>query len=186
MNGAYTLGEVDFASAMASADRLIASYRCTAPGAVRYVSKLPVLPTLPFSDMMACWNGAYAGPLVSVTRLSAWKLLASVGLPTAAATDLYQSGEIVADVPMTGIILPALSCFTSDRNVASAGPSASVRITSGCAATILSASVRNVLACRSRLSLAASVMPALPIAVMAGWMKVWEPMSLPNASATSS
>ena len=35
MNGAYTLGEVDLASTIASADRLIASYRCTAPGAVR-------------------------------------------------------------------------------------------------------------------------------------------------------
>ena len=35
MNGAYTLGTVDLASTMASAARLIPSYRCTAPGAVR-------------------------------------------------------------------------------------------------------------------------------------------------------
>ena len=96
---------------------------------------------------------------------------------------MYQSGEIVADVPMTGIILPPLSCFTSDRNVASAGPSASVKITSGCAATILSASVRNVFADRSRVSFATRVWPALPIEVMAGLMNVWDPMSLPNASA---
>ena len=96
----------------------------------------------------------YEGPLVSVTRLSAWKLLASVDAPIAAATDFCQSGEIVADVPMTGIILPPLSCLTSDRKVASAGPSASVKITSGCAATILSASVRNVFADRSRVSFA--------------------------------
>ena len=147
------------------------------------MSKLPVLPTLPFSDSRPAGTAAYAGPLVSVTRLSAWKLLASVDAPTAAATDLYQSGEIVADVPMTGIILPPLSCFTSDRNVASAGPSASVKITSGCAATILSASVRNVVADRSSVSFATRVWPALPIEVMAGLMNVWDPMSLPNASA---
>ena len=35
MNGAYTLGDVDLASTIASAARLIPSYRCTAPGAVR-------------------------------------------------------------------------------------------------------------------------------------------------------
>ncbi len=33
--GAYTLGTVDFASTIASAARLIPSYKCTAPGAVR-------------------------------------------------------------------------------------------------------------------------------------------------------
>ena len=74
-----------------------------------------------------------------MTRSSAWKLLASVEAPIAAATDLYQSGEIVADAPITGMNLLPSSCSTSQRNVASAGPSASVKITSGCAATILSA-----------------------------------------------
>ena len=84
---------------------------------------------------------------------------------------------------MTGIIFPPLSCFTSDRNVASVGPSASVRITSGCAAMIFSASVRKLDAFRSSVSLAAKVIPALPIALIAGWMKVCDPISLPNASA---
>ena len=110
--------------------------------------------------------------------------MASVDAPIAAATDLYQSGEMSAEVPMTGIILPPLSCLTSDRNVASVGPSASVRITSGCAETILSASVRKLDAFRSSVSLAARVIPALPIALMAGWMNVCDPMSLPKASAT--
>src|ERR1700704_970348 len=116
---------------MASAARLMPSYGCPAPGAVRYVEKLPVLPTFPFSALSAVANGWYDGPEDSTTRLSAEKFEASVPLPTAAATDLYQSGEIVAEVPITGIILPLLSCLTSDRNAASVGPSASVMITSG-------------------------------------------------------
>jgi len=58
-----------------------------------------------------------------------------------------------------------------------------VRITSGCAETILSASVRKLDAFRSSVSLAARVSPALLTALMAGWMKVCDPMSLPNASA---
>ena len=103
--------------------------------------------------------------------------------PTAAATDLYQSGEIVAEVPITGIILPPLSCLTSDRNAASVGPSASVMITSGLAAAIDAASVRNVFAFRSRVWLETSVIPAFLIAAMAGPTNVCDPMSLPNASA---
>ena len=58
-----------------------------------------------------------------------------------------------------------------------------MRITSGCAVTILSASVRKLDADRSSVSLATRVSPALLIALMAGWMKVCDPMSLPNASA---
>src|SRR5579864_4143585 len=106
--------------------------------------------------MIAVWNGVYAGPLVAVTRLSAWKLVASVDAPIAAATDLYQSGEMSADVPMTGIIVPPLSCLTS---------------------------VRKVLACRFSVSFATSDSPALLMELMAGAMNVWDPMSLPKASA---
>ena len=116
--------------------------------------------------------------------MSAEKSFASVLAPTAADTDLNQSGEIVAEVPITGIILPPLSCLTSDRNAASVGPSASVRITSGLEATIAAASVRNVVALRSSVWLATSVSPAFLIAAIAGAMNVCEPMSLPNASAT--
>ena len=97
---------------------------------------------------------------------------------------MNQSGEIVAEVPITGIILPPFSCLTSDRNAASVGPSASVRITSGLLFTIRAASVRNVVALRSSVSLAASVSPAFLIAAIAGATKVCDPMSLPNASAT--
>ena len=104
--------------------------------------------------------------------------------PIAADTDLNQSGEIVAEVPITGIILPSLSCLTSERNAASVAPSASVRITSGLDMTIASASVRKVVALRSSVWLDVSVSPAFLIAAIAGLMNVCEPMSLPNASAT--
>ena len=59
---------------------------------------------------------------MSTTRLSARKLCDSALAPTAAETDLYQSGEMVADVPITGIVLPPFCCLTSDRKAASAGP----------------------------------------------------------------
>ena len=97
---------------------------------------------------------------------------------------MNQSGEIVAEVPITGIILPPLSCLTSERNAASVGPSASVRITSGLDAAIAAASVRNVFALRSRVWLETSFRPAFLIAAIAGAMNVCEPMSLPKASAT--
>src|SRR5579863_1274578 len=180
MSALNTVGLVLFDSIIASAARLIPSYRCTAPGAVRYVEKSPVLPTLPFSANIAFEKALYAGPLVSVTRLSARKFDESVFAPTAADTDLYQSGEIVAEVPIMGGSLPPFSCLTSERNVASGEPSASVRITSGWAATIFAASVRNVLALRSSVWLATSVWPAFLIAEIAGAMNVCEPMSLPN------
>ncbi len=48
---------------------------------------------------------------------------------------------------------------------------------------IASASVRNVVAFRSRLWLVVRVIPAFLSALIAGWMKVCDPMSLPNASA---
>jgi hypothetical protein len=47
-----------FAATIASAARLMPSYRCTAPGAVRYVLKLPVFPALPFSAKIAVLNAA--------------------------------------------------------------------------------------------------------------------------------
>src|ERR1035441_6831931 len=152
MEGPNTAAEVLCDAIIASAARLIPSYRCTAPGAVRYVEKSPVLPTLPFSAKIALEKTRNDGPAVSTTRLSARKLDASVLPPIAAETDLNQSGEIVAEVPITGITLPPLSCFTSDRKAASVGPSASVRITSGLALTICAASVRNVFALRSSVS----------------------------------
>ena len=115
--------------------------------------------------------------------MSAEKFGASVEAPTAAATDLYQSGEIVAEVPMTGIILPPLSCLTSDRKAASVGPRASVMITSGLAAATAAASVRNVVALRSRVWLETSCIPAFLMAAIAGATNVCDPMSLPKASA---
>jgi hypothetical protein len=121
---------------------------------------------------------------VSTTRLSARKLCDSTLAPTAAETALYQSGEIVADVPMIGIVLPPFCCLSSDRNAASAGPRASVRITSGCAARIFAASVRNVVALRSRVSFATSDSWAFLMAATAGPTNVCDPMSFPNASAT--
>jgi hypothetical protein len=139
---------------------------------------------LPFSASIALANAENAGPLLSVIRLSAWNSPASVLPPTALETDLNQSGEIVADVPITGIILPPLSCLTSVRNEASVGPRASVRITSGFESTIFAASVRNVVALRSRVWLDTSCSPAFLMAAIAGAMNVCEPMSLPKASAT--
>jgi hypothetical protein len=56
-------------------------------------------------------------------------------------------------------------------------------IASGWDWTIASASVRNVVAVRSSAWLVVSVMPAFFSAEMAGWMKVCEPMSFPNARA---
>ncbi len=73
---------------------------------------------------------------------------------------------------MIGIIVPPLSCLISANNVGSALPSASVMIASGCAATIFAASVLNVVACRSSVSLATSCSPALAIEAIAGWMNV--------------
>ena len=66
-----------------------------------------------------------------MTRLSARKSEVRFEAPIAFDTVEYQAGSIVAEVPTTGIIFPPLSCFTSERNVASDGPSASVKITCG-------------------------------------------------------
>src|SRR6266700_3069468 len=184
MSGPYTLGLVLFDMIMARAARLIPSYRCTPPGALRYVVKLPVVPgTLPCWARSAAENAWNAGPLVSVTRLSAWKSDANVPAPTAAAAALKNGGEMAPDVPMTGIILPPLSCWISENRVGSAGPRASVMIASGWDWTIASASVRNVVAFRSSVWSVARVIPAFFSAPMAGWTKVCEPMSLPKARA---
>ena len=107
----------------------------------------------------------------------------NVVAPTAAAADLKNAGEMAADVPMIGIIFPPLSCEISWNRVGSAAPSASVMIASGCDWMIASASVRNVVALRSSVWLVVRVIPAFFSAAIAGWMKVCEPMSLPNASA---
>ena len=105
--------------------------------------------------------------------------------PTADETDLNQSGEIVAEVPITGIILPPLSCLTSDRNAASVGPSASVRITSGLVASDRRRLGPERARARGRASgWTTSVSPAFLIAAIAGAMNVCEPMSLPKARAT--
>ena len=45
------------------------------------------------------------------------------------------------------------------------------------------ASLRNVVALRSSVWFVVRVIPAFFSALIAGWMKVWDPMSLPNASA---
>ena len=123
--------------------------------------KSPVAPgTLPCWDSSAVLNALNAGPVDSTTRLSAWKLLANVLAPTAAAADLKNAGEMAAEVPMIGIILPWLSCLISENKVGSAEPSASVMMASGCDWMIASASVRNVVALRSSVWLVVSVMPA--------------------------
>ena len=90
---------------------------------------------------------------------------------------------MAAEVPMTGMILPPLSCLISENKVGSAEPSASVMIASGLDWTIASASVRKVVAFRSSVWLVVRVIPAFLSAAMAGCTKVCEPMSLPNASA---
>ena len=56
-------------------------------------------------------------------------------------------------------------------------------IASGWDWTIAAASVRKVVAFRSSDWLVVRVIPAFLSAATAGWMKVCEPMSLPNASA---
>ncbi len=56
---------------------------------------------------------------------------AKVEAPSAAAADLKNAGEMAADVPMIGIVLPPLSCLISDNRVGSADPRASVMIASG-------------------------------------------------------
>ena len=53
MYGPIFVELVLWAASMASAAKLMPSYRCTAPGAVKYVEKLPVLPTFPFSALSA-------------------------------------------------------------------------------------------------------------------------------------
>ena len=69
--------------------------------------KSPVAPgTLPCWASSAAENAWKAGPLVSVTRLSAWKPAANVLAPTADAAALKNGGEMAADVPMIGITLP--------------------------------------------------------------------------------
>ena len=69
---------------------------------------------------------------------------------------------------MIGMILPPLSCLISWNRVGSAAPSASVMIASGWDATIASASVRKVVACRSSVWLVVSVIPAFFSEAMAG------------------
>ena len=115
--------------------------------------------------------------------MSAWNPDTKAEAPTAAAEDLKNAGEMAADVPITGIILPPLSCLISEKRVGSAAPSASVMIASGWEWTIASASLRNVVALRSSVWLVVIVIPAFFSALTAGWMKVCDPMSLPNARA---
>src|SRR6516225_977787 len=99
MSGPYVLGLVLLDMIIASAARLMPSYRCTPPGALRYVVKFPVAPgTLPCWAISAAENAWKAGPLDSTTRLSAWKLVAKMDGPTAAAADLKNGGEMAADV----------------------------------------------------------------------------------------
>src|SRR2546422_10349593 len=86
-------------------------------------------------------NSSYPVPLNVEGVSLAMKYLTRSSTPIAAETALNQTGSIVADDPITGI-MPLLSCLTSERYVASAGPSASVRITSGLAASSLATSVR--------------------------------------------
>ena len=90
---------------------------------------------------------------------------------------------MAADVATIGMILPPLSCLISENRVGSALPRASVMIASGCEAMIASASVRKVVAFRSSVWLVVRVIPAVFSPAIAGWMKVCDPMSLPNASA---
>ena len=86
-------------------------------------------------------------------------------------------------MPTIGIIWPPLSCLISENKVGSAEPSASVMTASGWDWMIASASVRKVVADRSSVWLVVSVIPAFFSALIAGWIKVCDPMSLPNASA---
>src|ERR1700722_4567988 len=112
MSGPYTLGSVDLDMTIASAARLIPSYRCTPPGALRYVVKSPVAPgTLPCWARSAAEKAWNAGPLVSVTRLSAWKSDANALAPTAAAAALKNVGGGAAELPRKRQILPPLRCL---------------------------------------------------------------------------
>src|SRR5450759_707304 len=101
----------------------------------------------------------------------------------ASTTCLNQTGSMVAEVPMNGIILPPFCCLTAFMYVP-AEPMVSVRMTSGCVCSIEATSVRYDAAPRWMAWLMAIVTPSLFKAATAGPTNVWEPMSSPNTSAT--
>src|SRR5665213_1524533 len=132
---------VDFDLTIARAAMLTPSYRWTVPLADNNVEKFPTPRTLPDCANTNFLNNGYADVAAAATALSASKFAMNVAVGIAAVTPEKNVGSIIADVPMTGIILLPLSWYISLSRATPAAPRASIMMTSGCALTMACASV---------------------------------------------